>query len=81
VVCVLISRTEGQDINIYKVIDFEKLAISLSLFIDLFTYSSFNDVLISITGRFVISEWERIFKDAVSFYMKHAYFGGLCWTD
>jgi len=52
---VLISRREGQGINIYKVIDFEKVALRLSLLIDLLVNSSFNDVLISITtGRFVI---------------------------
>lgn len=54
-VCVLISRREGQGINIYKVIDFEKVALWLSLLIDLLVNSSFNDILISITtGRFVI---------------------------
>ena len=51
----LISRREGQGINIYKVTDFEKLALRLSLLIDLYVYSSFNGILISITtGRFVI---------------------------
>jgi hypothetical protein len=33
----------------YKVIDLEKLALRLSLLIDLFVYSSLNDILISIT--------------------------------
>jgi len=35
----------------YKVIDLEKLALRLSLLIDLFAYSSFNDILISITQQ------------------------------
>jgi hypothetical protein len=35
----------------YKVIDLEKLALRLFLLIDLFAYSSFNDILISITQQ------------------------------
>ena len=45
------NMKEGQSINIYKVIDFEKRALRLSLLIDLFVYSSFNDILISITQQ------------------------------
>ena len=49
--CLLISRREGQGINAYEEIDFEKLALRLSLLIDLFVYSSFNYILISITQQ------------------------------